>query len=147
LQGPEQLTEDLHQRIYRQKKSNIKIAEGDGTMSKEAIQERVNEFFEYSAKFSQKYPEIGQSFMGLMGSIMQDGKVKSKEKELIALGIAVGLRCVPCIYAHTSASLRMGATPEEILEAASVAVLMQGGPGMAHLMEVMKALEAFADNK
>lgn len=116
-------------------------------MSKEEVQDRVNEFFEYTAKFSQQYPEIGQSFMGLVGSIMQDGKVKSKEKELIALGIAVGLRCVPCIYAHTNGSLKMGATPEEILEAASVAVLMQGGPGMAHVMEVMKALEAFAEAK
>jgi len=116
-------------------------------MSREQVHEKVNEFFEYTAKFSQQYPEIGQSFMGLMGSIMQDGKVKSKEKELIALGIAVGLRCVPCIYAHTSAALRMGATPGEILEAASVAVLMQGGPGMAHVIEVMKALEAFDENK
>ena len=116
-------------------------------MTQEAIKESVNEFFEYTARFSQRYPEIAQSFMGLMGSIMQDGKVKTKEKELIALGIAVGLRCVPCIYAHTQAALHMGATAEEVLEAASVAVLMSGGPGMAHVMEVMKALEAFDEKK
>ena len=116
-------------------------------MAQEAVKEKVNEFFEYTAQFGQRYPEIAQSFMGLMGSIMQDGKVKTKEKELIALGIAVGLRCVPCIYAHTQASLHMGATAEEVLEAASVAVLMSGGPGMAHLMEVMKALEAFDEKK
>jgi len=62
-----------------------------------------------------------------MGSVMEDGKVKTKEKELIAMGIAVGLRCLPCIYAHTSAALNMGATPEEVMEAASVAILMAGG--------------------
>jgi len=113
-------------------------------MSKEQVTEKVNEMFEAMAAFSGQFPEISQSFMGLMGSIMQDGKVKTKEKELVALGIAVGLRCVPCIYAHTQASLSAGATREEILEAASVAILMSGGPGMAHVGEVMKALDALA---
>jgi AhpD family alkylhydroperoxidase len=114
-------------------------------MEKNDIKEQSNEFFEYTAKFGAKYPEIAQSFMSLMGSVMQDGTVKTKEKELIALGIAVGLRCQPCIYAHTSAALGMGATPEEIMESASVAILMSGGPGMAHVMEVMKAIEAFSE--
>jgi AhpD family alkylhydroperoxidase len=116
-------------------------------MAQNEIKEKSNEFFEYTAKFGQKYPEIAQSFMALMGSVMEDGKVKTKEKELIALGIAVGLRCLPCIYAHTSAALHMGATPEEVMEAASVAILMAGGPGMAHVIEVMKAIEAFSEQK
>lgn len=113
-------------------------------MTKNEIKEKSDEFFEYTAQFGQKYPEISQSFMALMGSVMEDGALKTKEKELIALGIAVGLRCLPCIYAHTSAALGMGASPEEIMEAASVAILMAGGPGMAHVMEVMKAIEAFS---
>ncbi len=112
-------------------------------MSNDSVQDRVDEFFEYTARYAQQYPEIAQGFMGLMGAVMQEGSVKTKDKELIALGIAVGLRCVPCIYAHTQASLRQGATPQEVLEAASVAVLMSGGPGMAHVMEVFKALDAF----
>lgn len=116
-------------------------------MEKNDIQEKSNEFFEYTAKFGAKYPEIAQSFMALMGSVMEDGKVKTKEKELIAMGIAVGLRCLPCIYAHTSAALKMGASPEEVMEAASVAILMAGGPGMAHVIEVMKAIEAFSGGK
>ena len=35
-----------------------------------------------------------------------------------------------------------GATKEEILEAAGVAVMMQGGPGYVHLPLIIKALEA-----
>jgi len=116
-------------------------------MSKADVDASMNEFFEYVAKFSQQFPDIAQGFMGLAGSVMQDGALGAKEKELISLGIAVGLRCVPCIYAHTQAALGHGASPEEVLEAASVAVLMQGGPGMAHVIEVMKALEAFAGEK
>lgn len=113
-------------------------------MAKNEIKEKADEFFEYTAQFGQKYPEISQSFMSLMGSVMEDGALKTKEKELIALGIAVGLRCLPCIYAHTSAALGLGASPEEIMEAASVAILMSGGPGMAHVIEVMKAIDAYS---
>lgn len=115
-------------------------------MNSESAQERLDEFFEYMAKFSEQHPEIASSFMNLTGNVMQDGALGAKEKELIAVGIAVGLRCVPCIYAHTKAALGLGATPDEVLEAASVAVTMGGGPGMAHVAEVMKALEAFSDS-
>jgi AhpD family alkylhydroperoxidase len=116
-------------------------------MAKENINEKVNEFFEYGAKFGEQYPEVAQNFMSFMGSVMQDGKLGAKEKELIAVGIAVGLRCIPCIYAHTKGALGVGATKEEIMEAASVAIVMGGGPGMAHVMEVMKALDAFSESK
>ncbi len=116
-------------------------------MANGTVNEKIDEFMEYMGKFAAQYPEIAQNFMGLMGSIIQDGKVASKEKELIAVGIAVGLRCLPCIYAHTKAALGQGATKEEIMEAASVAVLMSGGPGMAHVVEVMKALEEFSEEK
>jgi len=112
-------------------------------MSQENIKDKVNEFFEYVAKFGKQHPEISQGYMTLMGSVMKEGKLGTKEKELIALGIAVGVRCVPCIHAHTQGALHMGATKEEVLEAASVAVVMGGGPGLAHVIEVMKALEAF----
>ena len=116
-------------------------------MGKESINDKMDEFFEYTAKFMEKYPDIAKNFTTLMGSIIQDGKLGSKEKELIAVGIAVGLRCLPCIHAHTMSALNMGATEEEILEAASVAILMGGGPGMVHVMEVMKAIEAFSAEK
>jgi len=113
-------------------------------MAGESVNERVEEFFVYMAKFMEKYPEVATGFTTLHGSVMQDGKLACKEKELIAVGIAVGLRCVPCIYAHTKAALTMGATEEEVMEAASVAILMGGGPGVVHVAEVMKALEAFS---
>ena len=114
-------------------------------MSKEEVNAKMEEFSEFTAKFDQQFPEISKNFMGLRDSVMEDGALGAKEKELISVGIAVGLRCVPCIYAHTQASLAQGASREEILEAASVAVLMQGGPGLAHVAEVMKALEAFTE--
>lgn len=115
-------------------------------MNADNPQDKMNEFFTYIAQYSGTYPDIASAFMELQGSVMSDGRVDAKTKELIAIGIAVSLRCIPCIYAHTSGALTQGATPEQIMEAASVAVLMSGGPGMAHVTEVMKAIEAFQKN-
>jgi AhpD family alkylhydroperoxidase len=108
------------------------------------MKKKSQEILEYKAKFAAQYPDIAQGFVSLKDSVMQAGKITAKEKELIALGIAVGLRCAPCIYAHISSALSLGATPDEIVEAASVAILMAGGPGMANVVEVLKCIEEFA---
>jgi archaeosortase A (PGF-CTERM-specific) len=49
----------------------------------------------YTDQWFPYFPEIASNFNNLMGSVIQDGKLGTKEKELIALGIAVGLRCLP----------------------------------------------------
>ncbi len=64
-----------------------------------------------------------------------------KHKELIALGIAVALRCEPCIRIHIEKSLAAGCSKKEILEAASVAVMMQGGPAYTTLPLVLEVLK------
>jgi AhpD family alkylhydroperoxidase len=109
------------------------------------IKKIANEILEYKAKFGARYPAIAQAFACLKEDVMRDGTVLAKQKELIAVGIAVGMRCTPCIYAHTSNALRLGATPIEILDAATVAILMAGGSGMAYIVEVMRAIEAFTE--
>ena len=65
-------------------------------------------------------------------------------KELIALAIGLALRCENCMYAHIQACLRAGATREQVLEAAGVAVLMQGGPTYTYLPRVVEALDALS---
>ena len=47
--------------------------------------------------------------------------------------------------AHVQAALNAGATREQILEAAGVAVMMQGGPTYTYLPRVMEALDALAE--
>jgi AhpD family alkylhydroperoxidase len=81
-------------------------------------------------------------FGGLFSKVMADGAISLREKELIALGIAVSVNCVPCIRAHVKKCLEAGAGKEQILEAAAVAVVMGGGPAYMHTAEVIDALEA-----
>ncbi len=123
------------------------------TVSKTQIlaQEQVytpSELPEWWEKFEKKCPDVITSFQNLQATIMsQEGKLSIKEKEFIALGIAVSKRCEPCITYHTAAAMKSGATEEEILEAASVAIYMGGGPAFSNIKHVINALEALSDMK
>lgn len=97
-----------------------------------------------SEKMKQAAPDMMKGFGGLFLSIMKDGALKKKEKELVALGIAVAQRCESCIKLHVQKCLEAGNTAPEIIEAATVAVLMQGGPAYTHIPVVIEALEALA---
>ncbi len=100
-------------------------------------------------KLKTEIPETIQGFGALFSRVMKDGALGLKEKELIALGIGVAMHCPPCIRSHVQKCLDAGATRQEILEAASVAVVMAGGPGYTHLPLVLEALEDLqsSDNK
>jgi len=106
----------------------------------------VKEFFEKFkndvAKMKEQAPDTVNGFAAMFGKIMKDGALSLREKELVALGIGVAQRCVPCIRAHVQKSLDAGATKEQILEAASVAVMMGGGPAYTHIPVVIETLEA-----
>ena len=80
-------------------------------------------------------------FAGLFSKIMAAGILTIKQKELVAMGIAVSKQCEPCIRLHTQKCLDAGATREEILEAAGVAVMMGGGPAYTHIPIVIEALD------
>ena len=97
-----------------------------------------------SEKMKQAAPEMVKGFAALFQSVMKDGALKTKEKELVALGIAVAQRCAPCINLHVQKCLEAGNTAPEILEAAAVAVMMQGGPAFTHIPIVMDALASLA---
>jgi AhpD family alkylhydroperoxidase len=108
-------------------------------------QEKVsvfNEINDFSAKLEEKCPDAAAAFADLQNSIInKEGALSIKEKELIALGIAVSMGCEYCVYAHTAFAMQNGATEEEILEAASVALYMHGGPGLTYIKYVFNALE------
>ncbi len=86
-------------------------------------------------------PDIIRGFGGMFQAVMKAGALSVREKELIALGIGLAVRCVPCINLHVQKCLEAGATRAEILDAAGVAVMMQGGPTFTHVPEVIKALD------
>lgn len=86
-------------------------------------------------------PAAVKGFGGLFQAVMKDGALTAREKELIALGIGMALRCDSCIYAHVEKALKAGATREQVIEVAGVAVMMQGGPTYTYLPKLVEALD------
>lgn len=107
------------------------------------MKESVDDVMKTMELMSKQQPETMRYFKAFMGSVLKKGVLDTKTKELVALGTAITARCKYCIAIHVEKALKVGATKEEILEAAAVAILMGGGPAMTYVVEVKKALEEF----
>jgi AhpD family alkylhydroperoxidase len=86
-------------------------------------------------------PETARAFGAFHLALMKEGALPVRDKELIALAIGVTQGCTECIYLHTEGARKAGATKEQVMEAAGVAVMMQGGPAFVHLPAVIAAWE------
>jgi AhpD family alkylhydroperoxidase len=86
-------------------------------------------------------PEVMKAFAGLAQSAAAAKALDAKTKELIALGIAVAVRCDDCIAFHVKAAMERGASREEVLETLGMAIYMGAGPAV---MYASHALEAFS---
>ncbi len=105
------------------------------------VKEFIGGFASTMQRVKAEIPAAVEGFGGFFGKVMSEGALSVREKELVALGIAVAQRCVPCINLHVDKCLKAGANRKQIMEAASVAVVMQGGPAYTHLGHVLKAVE------
>jgi pyruvate dehydrogenase E2 component (dihydrolipoamide acetyltransferase) len=106
--------------------------------------ELMDELQEGMGKLQEECPELMAAFVQTDQAAYVEGELERKYKELIGLGIALTVRCEYCINLHIKNALAEGASREEILEAASVAVAFGGSPAMAYMAtSVMKALDAF----
>jgi len=105
---------------------------------------RYNDLSRNMKTLGTRIPETMKGFSALHKASTAEGVLSSKTKELIALGIAITVRCDGCIAFHVHDSLQAGASSEEILETIGVAVLMGGGPSVVYGCEAMEALEEFA---
>ncbi len=63
-----------------------------------------------------------------------------KQLELIMVACAVMSQCEMCISLHVEAAATLGASREEITQAAFMAVAMGGSPKMMYMMYVYEAL-------
>lgn len=103
----------------------------------------LNLLHEGQDEIEQRIPGVLENFKGFAQSVTKEGLLTPKFKELIAVAVAVSIRCQPCIINHVKRALDEGATADEILEACSVAFMMGGGPSIAYTSYVVKALKDF----
>ncbi|XOV85091.1 MAG: carboxymuconolactone decarboxylase family protein [bacterium] len=92
-------------------------------------------------------PATLAAFSQLHHTATTQGVLDTKTKELIALSIAVALRCDGCITFHAHDALSAGASEAEINEALGVAILMGGGPSVVYATHVVEAVAQFKTEK
>lgn len=103
----------------------------------------VNSVMQMMEELSKHQPETMRHFKAFMGSVLKEGILDTKTKELIAIGTSITARCKYCIAIHVNKAIQAGATREEIMEAATVAMFMGGGPAMTYVVEVKKAVDEY----
>lgn len=103
------------------------------------------ELGEWMNKLGQALPGPMKAFGALHEASIEKGALDSKTKELIALGIAITVRCDGCISFHVHDSMKAGASASEIAETVGVAVLMGGGPSVVYGIEAMQAVSQYQE--
>jgi AhpD family alkylhydroperoxidase len=87
-------------------------------------------------------PEIVRAYRALSDAGQKTNALDGKIRELIALAVAVSLRCDGCITTHTSAAIKNGATQAEIVEALGVAIAVNAGAALVYSARVLDAFHA-----
>ncbi len=86
-------------------------------------------------------PELGKKFFDWYTSAMADGALTSREKSLIALGVAHAVQCPYCIDAYTQDALAKGCDAEQLTEVVHVSAAIRGGASLVHGMQMREVAD------
>lgn len=87
-------------------------------------------------------PDTVRGYVTMSAAGQKTEQFDGKMRELIALAVAVTLRCDGCITVHTEAARRLGATEGELAEALGVAIAVNAGAAMIYTTRTMDAFAA-----
>lgn len=98
---------------------------------------------EIAEKKSALAPESMEAWRNFSKTVLKQGVIPEKTKQLIAIAVAHVTQCPYCIRSHTAQAIRRGASSEEIMEAVWVAVEMRAGAAFAHASIAIDEMENF----
>ncbi|MBQ1407956.1 MAG: carboxymuconolactone decarboxylase family protein [Eubacterium sp.] len=100
----------------------------------------LDEFMSGVGKLAETNGSVIGKFVDLDGAAGVEGEVlDAKTKELICVGIGINKICKYCITVHVNNAYAAGATREEILAAAEIALTFGGGPALAYSASYLNA--------
>jgi AhpD family alkylhydroperoxidase len=88
-------------------------------------------------------PEIMKAFSGIAQAALTQKALDRKTKELIALAIAVAVKCDDCIGFHVKAAFEQGASQDEVIETLGMAIYMGAGPSVMYASHALDAFRQF----
>ena len=86
-------------------------------------------------------PDTMRGYQALSAAGQKSNLLGPKTRELIAVAVAVTVRCDGCIAVHAEAAARHGASREEIVEALGVATAVNAGAALVYSTRVLDAFE------
>ncbi|NGM44019.1 carboxymuconolactone decarboxylase family protein [Rhodobacter sp. SGA-6-6] len=89
-------------------------------------------------------PPVAAGFAELSKAAKEGPALSVKEKEYVALGIAISQRCEPCINFHVEALMKAGATREDLGDVLGMCIQMGGGPALMYAAHALAAWDELA---
>ena len=89
-------------------------------------------------------PQVATDFAALSKTVKDSPGISVKEKEYVALGMALVQRCSPCINFHVEALMKAGATREELGDVLAMGIQMGGGPTLMYAGEALACWDELA---
>lgn len=96
------------------------------------------------SKLSQlnKYtPEGFKAYSTFSSTVMKEGKLSAKFKEIIAVAVAHATQCPYCIDVHTKNAVKLGCTNEELAEAVMITSAILAGGAYSHIANMIQSYE------
>ena len=89
-------------------------------------------------------PDVMKASSSMAAAATGAGTLDEKTNELIALAIAVAIRCDGCVAFHAKAALEKGASRGELMETMGMALYMGAGPSLMYAAQAVEAYDQFA---
>ena len=83
-------------------------------------------------------PDAQRKFQEFLRAVNQPGALDAHTKQAISIALSVLAKCEPCVRMHIAKAREKGFTPEEIDEAAWMAISFGGAPLMMFYNGVRK---------
>lgn len=84
--------------------------------------------------FQKDYPAVFKAYDELGSAFMDAGPLDAKQRALVKLGIAIGMKQEGTVHRHARRALQTGCTDEELRHAAPQAATTLGFPSMMAVM-------------
>jgi len=89
-------------------------------------------------------PATMRAFGGLVSAASAEGELDKSLKELMAIAIAISVRCEDCIAYHVNNAVTLGASRAELIETINMAIEMGGGPATVYGAKALEAFDEFS---
>src|SRR3954469_9339237 len=94
------------------------------------------------AKIAKSSPDLVRAYRMLASARAKSSALDAKTRELVALAVAVTVRCDGCIATHVDLARKQGATADEITDALGIAVMVNAGAALVYSARTLDAFQS-----